>query len=101
MTEQLFEPDYDALSKKLLKVDEDFCCKEWNLHLRGKNVVLARGIYHKDEDGNCCPSRGGVLVWLQPVQVGFKVVRVQRISGAEYDRASREAFCLECTLVGP
>jgi hypothetical protein len=37
-------PDYNAMAEKLLGVDEDFCCKEWNFHLRGHDIVLARGI---------------------------------------------------------
>ena len=94
-------PDYDAPAEKLLRADEGFCCKEWNLHLQGKKIVLARGIYHKDVDGNCCPSRGGILVWLKPVQEGFRVESVRRISKQEYERRNREPFCAQCTLVGP
>lgn len=94
-------PDYDAPAEKLLRADEDFCCKEWDLHLRGRDIVLARGIYHKGEDGNCCPSRGGVLVGLKPIQARFKVMSIRRINGPEYKRWRREPFCSQCTLVGP
>jgi hypothetical protein len=94
-------PNYNAPAEKLLRADEDFCCKEWNLHLRGQDIVLARGIYEKEEDGNCCPSRGGVLVWLKPIQEGFKLVSVQRISKPEYYRWRSQPFCLRCTLAGP
>lgn len=94
-------PGYEALAEKLLRADEDFCCKEWNLHLHDRDIALARGIYLKDEDGNCCPSRGGVLVRLKPVQDGFKLVSVQRISRQEYESWRSQPFCSHCTLIGP
>jgi hypothetical protein len=94
-------PDYNAPAEKLLRGDEDFCCKEWNFHLRGHDIFLAEGIYRKDEDGNCCPSRGGVLVRLKPIQNGFKLVNVQRISRPEYQRWLSQPFCSLCTLAGP
>jgi hypothetical protein len=94
-------PDYDAPAVKLLRADENFCCKAWNFHLRGHDIFLAEGIYHKDEDGNCCPSRGGVLVWLKPIQEGFKLVSVRRISMPEYYRWRSQPFCSQCTLTGP
>lgn len=94
-------PDYDAPAEKLLRADEDFCCKEWNFHLRGHDIVLARGIYHKRFDGNCCPTRGGVLVLLKPIHERFKLVSVQRISSPEYDRWRSKPFCFQCTLLGP
>lgn len=101
---QLYEwtwPDYNAPAEKLLRADEGFCCKEWNFHLRGQDIVLAEGIYRKDEDGNCCPSRGGVLVRLKPIQDRFKLVSVQRISRPEYYRWRSQPFCSQCTLTGP
>jgi hypothetical protein len=101
---QLYEwtwPDYNGPAEKLLRADEDFCCKEWNFHLRGQDIVLAEGIYHKDEDGNCCPSRGGVLVRLRPIQEKLKLVSVQRISRPEYYRWRSQPFCSQCTLAGP
>jgi hypothetical protein len=94
-------PDYNASAEKLLRADEGFCCKEWNFHLRGQDIVLAAGIYHKDEDGNCCPSRGGVLVRLKPIQEKFNLVSVQRISRPEYYRWRSQPFCSQCTLTGP
>jgi hypothetical protein len=101
---QLYEwtwPDYNAPAEKLLRADEGFCCKEWNLHLRGHDIVLTEGIYRKDEDGNCCPSRGGVLVRLKPIQEKFKLVSVQRITRPEYYRWRSQPFCSQCTLTGP
>ncbi|HTD24495.1 MAG TPA: hypothetical protein VK738_17690 [Terriglobales bacterium] len=94
-------PDYNAPAEKLLRADEDFCCKEWNFHLRGHDIVLAESIYQKDKDGNCCPSRGGVLVWLKPIHDGFKLVSVQRINRPEYYRWRSQPFCSQCTLTGP
>ena len=78
-------PNYDLLAEKRLRADEDFCCKGWNFHLQGSGISLARGIYHKGE-GNCCPSRRGVLVKLEPSQKGLTVAAVERISPSEYDR---------------
>jgi hypothetical protein len=94
-------PDYNAPAEKLLRADENFCCKEWNFHLRERDISLARGIYHKDQDGNCCPSRGGVLAWLQPIQGKFKLVSLQRISRPKYERWKSQPFCSQCTLIGP
>jgi hypothetical protein len=94
-------PDYDAPAEKLLLADENFCCKAWNFHLRGHDIFLAEGIYHKGEDGNCCPSRGGVLVKLKPIQNAFKFASMQRISRPEYKRWVSEPFCSQCTLTGP
>jgi hypothetical protein len=94
-------PDYNVQVKKLLRADEDFCCKEWNFHLRGHDIVLAEGIYHEGKDGNCCPSRGGVLVWLKPVNNGFTLASVQRISRPEYYHWRSQPFCARCTLIGP
>lgn len=94
-------PNYDAPASELLGPDEDFCCKEWNFHLRGHDIVLVRGIYHKGEDGNCCPSRGGVIVRLKPIENGFKLDGVQRVSRPEYDRWKSQPFCSQCTLAGP
>jgi hypothetical protein len=91
-------PDYDVSAEKLLRPDEDFCCKDWNLHVQGSEIVLARGIYHKGVDGNCCPSRGGVLVRLMPAHNAFKVVNTVRISKPEYYRWREQPFCLQCTL---
>ena len=48
--------DYEGPAEKLLRSDEDFCCKDWNFHIQGNEIVLARGIYRKGE-ANCCPSR--------------------------------------------
>jgi len=53
-------PDDNAPAENLFRADENFCCKTWNFHLRGHDIFLAEEIYYKDEDGNCCPSRGGV-----------------------------------------
>ena len=94
-------PNYDAPAEKLLRADEDFCCKSWNFHLRGHDIFIAEGIYHKDEDGNCCPSRGGVLVRLKPIRNGFKLESVQRISRPEYQRWLSQPFCSQCPLAGP
>ena len=104
VNDQLHEwkwPGYDARAERLLRADESFCCKEWNFHLRGHDIVLARGIYRKNEDGNCCPSRGGALVWLKPSQDRFKLVSVQRISRPECYRWRSQPFCSQCTLTGP
>jgi hypothetical protein len=90
-------PNYDAPAEKLLRPDEDFCCKSWNFHLQSGNIVLARGIYHKGE-GNCCPSRGGVLVSLKPAQDKFALTKIQRISKPEYYRRRSQPFCLRCIL---
>ena len=90
-------PDYDGQAEKLLRADEDFCCKDWNFHLQGNEIVLARGIYQKGE-GNCCPGRGGVLVRLQPADDGFKLVSVVRISKPEYEIWRDSYFCLNCKL---
>jgi hypothetical protein len=101
---QLYEwtwPDYNAPADNLLRADENFCCKAWNFHLRGHDIFLAEGIYHKDEDGNCCPSRGGVLVRLKPIQGKFKLASVQRITSPEYYRWRSQPFCSQCTLTGP
>jgi hypothetical protein len=97
LLEEWKPPDYDGAAEKLLHSDEDFCCKDWNIHLQGNQVVLARGIYQKGE-GNCCPSRGGVLVRLQPVDNGFKLVSVVRIGRPEYYRWRDTYFCLSCKL---
>ncbi|MGH9563161.1 MAG: hypothetical protein ACRD3S_17040, partial [Terracidiphilus sp.] len=90
-------PDYDAAAEKLLRPGENFCCKDWNFHLQGNEIILPRGIYGRN-DGNCCPSRGGVLVRLQPVDDGFKLESALRISKPEYHRWSWEAFCRNCKL---
>ena len=92
-------PSYDAEAEKLLRTDEDFCCKDWNFHLETKDVTLARGIYRKGE-ANCCPSRGGVLVRLSPIDYGFKLERIERISKSECDRWRSLPFCLHCILTG-
>lgn len=90
-------PNYDAPAEELLRTDEDFCCKSWNFHLQGNNIVLTRGIYQKGE-GNCCPSRGGAVVLLKPIQDAFELAKIQRISRPEYYRWRSRAFCLRCTL---
>jgi hypothetical protein len=90
-------PDYEGPAERLLRADEDFCCKDWNFHLQGNEIVLARGIYQKGE-GNCCPSRGGVLVRLQPADDGFKLASVVRISKSEYELLRGSYFCLSCKL---
>ena len=90
-------PDYDGPAGKLLRPDEDFGYKDWNFHIQGNEILLARGIYQKD-DGNCCPSRGGVLVRLRPIDGGFKVVTALRISKPEYFRWRDTTFCLDCKL---
>jgi hypothetical protein len=90
-------PDYDAASQNLLRADEDFCCKDWNLHLAGRAIFLARGIYHKGE-GNCCPSRGGILVHLEPEHKSLALAKVERLSRSEYYKWRSQPFCLRCTL---
>ena len=90
-------PNYDAPAVKLLRPDEDFCCKEWNFHLKGSDIFLARGIYHKGE-GNCCPSRGGVLARLKPSQGAFALADIERISKSQYDYWKFQPFCLKCAL---
>lgn len=90
-------PDYDAATAKLLGEDEDLCCKEWNFHLKGSDVFLARGIYHKG-DPNCCPTRGGALIHLKPVQDRFDLASAERISKKEYDLWAHAPFCDQCVL---
>lgn len=94
-------PDYNSPAERLLRYDEDSCCKEWNFHLSGHDIILAEAIYHKDYDGNCCPSRGGVLARLEPVQNGLRLASVQRISRREYYHWRSQPFCFQCTLNGP
>jgi hypothetical protein len=97
---QLFEwtwPNYDAPAQKLLRPGEDFCCKEWDFHLRGRNVYLARGVYSSGE-GNCCPGRGGVLVHLKPLEGSFSIASVERISKDAYYHWRDQPFCTTCTL---
>ena len=76
-------PDVKVPSQKLLKTDEDFCCKDWSLKITAGNIVLGRGIYHKG-DGNCCPSRGGVFVELAPRYGAFRVLKVWRTDSKAY-----------------
>lgn len=90
-------PDYDGPAEKLLRSDEDFCCKDWNFHLEGNEVVLARGVYRKG-DANCCPSRGGVLVRLRPAAGAFRLVSAVRISKPEYVRWTW-IYCSKCQLL--
>ena len=92
-------PEYDGPAAKLLRSDESFCCKDWNLHLKGADVFLARGIYHQG-DGNCCPSRGGALVRLRPVLGAFKIASIQRVSKPDYKHWRSQPFCMGCVLVG-
>ena len=97
---QLFEwtwPNYDAPAHKLLRPGEDFCCKEWNFHLLGNDVYLARGIYSSGE-GNCCPSRGGVLIHLKPAEGSFRIASVGRISKDAYYHWRDQPLCTACTL---
>lgn len=93
-------PDYDSSSAELLGRDEEFG-KDWNFHLRGNEIFLARGIYHKGLDGNCCPSRGGILVHLHPIANGFDLAKVERISKTAYHYWERQPFCFRCTLLRP
>ncbi len=90
-------PNYDGPAEKLLRRDEDFCCKDWNFHLQGNEILLAEGIY-RENDGNCCPSAGGVLVRLRPTQNAFELVSVVRISKPEYYRWRDKGFCINCSL---
>jgi hypothetical protein len=90
-------PELEASAAKLLHTDEDFCCKEWNIHLVDHEIFLAEGIYRKGE-GNCCPSRGGVLVRLKAKEGLLKISKVERISAKEYDRWRNLGFCLHCVL---
>jgi len=92
-------PDYDAAAERLLGPGEDFCCKSWDFHLQGNDIVLARGIYDKGVDPNCCPSRGGVLVRLEPVRGALELANTQRIGKSEYDHWRSQPFCLHCALV--
>lgn len=97
---KLFEwawPDYNAPAQKLLSSGEDFCCKEWNFHLRGRDVYLARGIY-KTGEGNCCPSQGDALVHLKPREGSFRIASVERISKDAYYHWRDQPFCTSCTL---
>jgi hypothetical protein len=80
------KPDIDSAAKKLLKPDEDEGFKGWNFHLRGNRIYLARGIYHKDVDGNCCPSRGGIVAELLPKDGRLELTKIQRVSAPEYQR---------------
>lgn len=91
------KPDYDRPAQKLLHPDETFCCKDWNLHLQGRDIFLARGIY-RNGDGNCCPTRGGILVHLTPYPHELKISSMTRISKDEYYRWWYKPFCSECTL---
>ena len=90
-------PDYDKPATRLLRTDESFCCKDWNFHLRGNHIVLARGIYEKN-DGNARPTGGGILVELKPAPQELAIVKVQRISPSEYEHWTAEPFCSLCTL---
>lgn len=90
-------PNYDSPSEKVLGADEDFGYKDWNFHMQGNEILLARGIYKKGE-GNCCPSRGGVLVRLRPTQNAFEIVSVARLSEPEYYRWRDQKFCMNCSL---
>jgi hypothetical protein len=90
-------PDYDRPAEKLLGPDEDFGFKDWNFHMQGNEILLARGVYKKGE-GNCCPSRGGVLVRLRPTQNAFKLVGAVRINKPQYYRWRDQPFCLNCRL---
>jgi len=76
-------PDVRMPSEKLLKNDEDFCCKDWSLKVTAGNIVLGRGIYRKGE-GNCCPSRGGVFVELVPQDGEFRIAKVWRGDSKTY-----------------
>jgi hypothetical protein len=78
-------PDVDAAAKALIKADEDFCCKDWNLHIVGRKIVLAEGIYRKG-DGNCCPSRGGIVAELTPKKGEFALTNTYRVTPKEYRR---------------
>lgn len=91
-------PNLDKASERLLRADEDFCCKEWNFHLQGKDILVVRGIYRKG-DGNCCPSRGGVLVRINAIQRTLRLASVRRIGKPEYDQWTRQPFCANCALV--
>ncbi|GEM_PF-4327130 len=93
-------PDYDVPANKLLRADEDFCCKDWGFHLRANSILLSRGTYRKGE-ANCCPSRGGVLVELSPVRNALKLTKIQRVSKAEYYRLRTLPFCWHCVLSTP
>ena len=77
-------PSFDAPSEKLLKPDEDFCCKDWRLKVRSEKLVLGRGIYRKG-DGNCCPSRGGAFVELSPDHGKLRLTRVWRTDIKTYE----------------
>jgi hypothetical protein len=55
-------PDVEASSRKLLRPDEDFGFRGWELTTQPGGLRLTRGIYHKGVDPNCCPSRGSVVV---------------------------------------
>jgi hypothetical protein len=90
-------PDYDGPAEKLLRSDENFGYKDWNFHMQGNEIALARGIYLKGE-GNCCPGRGGVVVRLRPTQNEFELISAVRIDKPEYYRLRDQSFCLSCNL---
>jgi hypothetical protein len=90
-------PDYQSPANKFLRRHETFCCKEWNFHLRGTQLYAAAGIY-REGDGNCCPTRGGVLAHLRPVEGRFELVSEKRIDIAEYYRWRDQPFCFKCTV---
>src|SRR5215831_504791 len=77
-------PPLNFPSEKLLKPDEDFCCKDWRLKVRNEKLVLGRGIYRKG-DGNCCPSRGGAFVELSPDHGKFLLTKVWRSDIKTYE----------------
>jgi hypothetical protein len=90
-------PDLDPSLERLLQGGEHTCCKDWNYHLLEDELVLARGIYKKN-DGNCCPSRGGIVARLRPTSGRFEIIEVKRVTLEEYASWRFKPFCVRCTL---
>lgn len=78
-------PDYDIPAEKLLRSDEDFCCKSWGLNLEARGISLVRPVFRKG-DANCCPSRGGIIVHLKPTRGAFVLLGISRLTKSQYDR---------------
>jgi hypothetical protein len=76
-------PGLDAVGKQQLQGEEHTCCKDWTLKVRNGRLEVGRGIYAKN-DGNCCPSRGGLFVDLVPDHGRLRAANVRRASVADY-----------------
>lgn len=68
-------PRLDALARELLRDDETLCCSGWSLEVEGEGLRLEHPVY-ADDDPNCCPSRGRVVVELA-ADAGASQLRVR------------------------